>query len=224
MADHKIQWNGLVDDSESDSLVSADNNEVPTSVDIVWSGYKPCWYPANHADCVIADMYFEDFDVDTGDTGVGDGVVDALDTITWVAHGRSDIAQYLITTGDLCEDPNASCINDSVQAGETTYLAPKTTYTWNDLYFLIEIADGIGTGNRRAREARLQQLDKDKKKRLIRLICRVKGEETAYDETKEVGDIQLKLDDVDMVINKVVGTMKVSTEWEEVDWDYGYDK
>ena len=137
MADHKIQWNGLVDDSESDSLASADNNEVPTSVDIVW--------------------------------------------------------------GD-------------------------NSYTWGDVSFLIEIADGLGTGNRRAREARLQQLDKDKKKRLIRLICRVKGEETAYDETKEVGDIQLKLDDVDMVINKVVGTMKVSTEWEEVPWDYGYDK
>ena len=31
-------------------------------------------------------------------------------------------------------------------------------------------------------------------------------------------------DDVDMVISKVVGTMKVSTEWEEVDWDYGYEK
>ena len=99
-------------------------------------------------------------------------------------------------------------------------------YTWGDVSFVIEIADGLGTGSRRAREARLQELDKEKKKRLIRLICRVKGEETAYDETKEVypGDIQLKLDDVDMVISKVVGTMKVSTEWEEVDWDYGYDK
>ena len=96
-------------------------------------------------------------------------------------------------------------------------------YTWGDVNFVIEIADGLGTGNRRAREARLQHLDKDKKKRLIRLICRIKGEEV-YDETKEVGDIQLKLDDVDMVINKVVGTMKVSTEWEEVPWDYGYDK
>ena len=50
-----------------------------------------------------------------------------------------------------------------------------------------------------------------------------KGEKV-YDEEKEVGDIQLRLDDVDMVINKVVGTMKVSTEWEEVPWDYGYDK
>ena len=134
MANPKIKWNGLVDDS--DTAFAGDNNEVPTSVDIIW--------------------------------------------------------------GD-------------------------NSYTWGDVAFVLEIFDGIGTGSRRSREARLQQLDKDKKKRLIRLICRVKGEKV-YDEEKEVGDIQLRLDDVDMVINKVVGTMKVSTEWEEVPWDYRYDK
>ena len=134
MANPKIRWNGVVDDS--DPAHAGDNNEVPTSVDIVW--------------------------------------------------------------GD-------------------------NSYTWGDVAFVLSIFDGIGTGSRRAREKRLQDLDKDKKKRLIRLICRVKGEKV-YDEEKEVGDIQLKLDDVDMVINKVVGTMKVSTEWEEVPWDYGYDK
>jgi len=123
------------------------------------------------------------------------------------------------------DHPDAGAQNQNIPA--TIQLGPwgntLKPYKWNDIYFLIEIADGIGTGNRRAREARLQQLDKDKKKRLIRLICRVKGEKV-YDEEKEVGDIQLRLDDVDMVINKVVGTMKVSTEWEEVPWDYGYDK
>ena len=48
----------------------------------------------------------------------------------------------------------------------------------------------------------------------------------AYNQNKglDVENLQLKLDDVDMVINKVIGTMKVSTEWEEVPWDYGYDK
>ena len=121
MADYKIKWNGVVDDSESDSLASADNNEVPTSVDIVW--------------------------------------------------------------GD-------------------------NSYTWGDVAFVLEIFDGIGTGSRRSREARLQQLDKDKKKRLIRLICRVKGEKV-YDEEKEVGDIQIKLEDADLVIERVLGKMRV---------------
>ena len=121
MADHKIQWNGLVDDSELDSLASADNNEVPTSVDIVW--------------------------------------------------------------GD-------------------------NSYTWGDVVFVQEVVDGIGTGSRRAREKRLQDLDKEKKKRLIHLICRVKGE-TVYDEEKEVGDIQIKLEDVELVIKEVLGKIRV---------------
>jgi len=121
MADHKIQWNGLVDDSELDSLASADNNEVPTSVDIVW--------------------------------------------------------------GD-------------------------NSYTWGDVAFVLEIFDGIGTGSRRAREKRLQDLEKEKKKRLIHLICRVKGEKV-YDEKKEVGDIQIKLEDADLVIERVLGKMTV---------------
>ena len=71
-----------------------------------------------------------------------------------------------------------------------------------------EIFDGIGTGSRRSREARLQQLDKDKKKRLIHLICRVKGEKV-YDEEKEVGDIQIKLEDAELVIEKILGKMRV---------------
>ena len=121
MADHKIQWNGLVDDSELDSLASADNNEVTTSVDIAW-GDNP--------------------------------------------------------------------------------------YTWGDVAFVLEIFDGIGSSSRRAREKRLQDLDKEKKKRLIRLICRVKGEKV-YDEEKEAGDIQIKLKDAELVIKEVLGKMRV---------------
>ena len=121
MADHKIQWNGLVDDSELDSLASADNNEVPTSVDIVW--------------------------------------------------------------GD-------------------------NSYTWGDVAFVLSIFDGIGSSSRRAREKRLQDLDKDKKKRLIHLICRVKGVKV-YDEKKKAGNIQIKLEDAELVIERVLGKMRV---------------
>ena len=121
MADYKIKWNGLVNDSDSDSLASADNNEVPASVDIIWS---------------------------------------------------------------------------------------SNSYTWGDVAFVLEVFDGIGTGSRRAREARLQQFKKEKKKRLIHLICRVKGEKV-YDEKKEIGDIQIKLEDAELVIERVLGKMRV---------------
>ena len=121
MADYKIKWNGLVNDSDLDSLASADNNEVPESVDVLW--------------------------------------------------------------GD----------ND---------------FTWGDVAFVLEIFDGIGSGARKAREKRLQDLEKEKKKKLIHLICRVKGEKV-YDEKKEVGDIQIKLEDAELVIKEVLGKMRV---------------
>ena len=81
-------------------------------------------------------------------------------------------------------------------------------FVWGDVNFVIEIADGIGTGSRRAREARLNQFEQEKKKRLIRLICRVKGEKV-YDEEKEMGDTYIKLEDAELVINEVLGKIKV---------------
>ena len=83
----------------------------------------------------------------------------------------------------------------------------SNAFTWGDVQFVQEIVDGIGTGSKRAREARLQQLNKEKKKRLIRLICRVKGEKV-YDEEKEVETMEIKVEDVDMVINEILGKSK----------------
>ena len=221
-----ITWSGGLDHPDAGNQ----NQSIPGSIEdtplislgtwggnLTNGGYVPCWADENgiisqeRVDaCVIEDMYFEDFDVDgSGDLDVGG------DLFGWhTTWGRIDITNYLANAQDLCPGwpitSNWECMQNSVDAGETTYLAPKSTYdyTWNDIYFLIEIADGIGTGNRRAREARLQQLDKDKKKRLIHLICRVKGEKV-YDEKKEVGDIQIKLEDAELVIEKVLGKMRV---------------
>ena len=108
--------------------------------------------------------------------------------------------------GDLSKpsDGSAQSSPDNVDLGTWG----DNPYTWGDVSFVIEIADGIGTGNRRAREARLHKFDKDTKKRLIHLICRVKGEKV-YDEEKEVGDIQIKLEDADLVIERVLGKMRV---------------
>jgi len=108
--------------------------------------------------------------------------------------------------GDLSKpsDGSAQSSPDNVDLGTWG----DNLYTWGDVSFAIEIADGLGTGGRRAREARLHKFDKDTKKRLIHLICRVKGEKV-YDEEKEVGDIQIKLEDADLVINEVLGKMRV---------------
>jgi hypothetical protein len=109
--------------------------------------------------------------------------------------------------GDLTH-PQAGDQNQSIPASVDLGTWGDNPYTWGDVSFVQEIADGLGTGSRRAREARLHKFDKDTKKRLIHLICRVKGE-VVYDEEKIVGDIQIKLEDVELVINEVLGKMRV---------------
>ena len=83
-------------------------------------------------------------------------------------------------------------------------------FTWGDVNFVIEIADGIGTGSRKARQDRLNKIldDEDKKKRLIRLICRIKGEKV-YDDYTEVGDVEIKVEDVEMVTENIIGKVKL---------------
>ena len=79
-------------------------------------------------------------------------------------------------------------------------------YTWGDVNFIIEIADGIGTCSRRARQDRLNKIldDEDKKKRLIHLICRIKGEKV-YDDYTEVGSVEVDVDDVELVVERMMG-------------------
>ena len=91
---------------------------------------------------------------------------------------------------------------------DITLIWGSNDFTWGDVQFIQEIVGGIGTGSRRAREARLQQLDKEKKKRLIRLICRIKGEKV-YDDVTEVGDVKINIDDVEMVAESIIGKVKL---------------
>jgi len=85
-----------------------------------------------------------------------------------------------------------------------------TDVTWGDAQFIQEIMDGIGTGSRRARQDRLNKIldDEDKKKKLIHLICRVKGEKV-YDDYTEVGKIEVKVEDVEMVTENIIGKVKL---------------
>ena len=60
-----IQWDGDLSKPSDGSAQSS-----PDNIDIVWGGYRPCWADENGhfsqekaSECVIEDMYFEDFDV-----------------------------------------------------------------------------------------------------------------------------------------------------------------
>ena len=82
----------------------------------------------------------------------------------------------------------------------------SNSFTWGDAQFIQDIVDGIGTGSRRARQDRLNKIldDEDKKKRLIRLICRIKGEKV-YDDYTEVGSVEVDVDDVELVVERMMG-------------------
>ena len=108
--------------------------------------------------------------------------------------------------GDL-NHPDAGNKNQSIPADEKIVWG-NNPYTWGDVNFVIEIADGIGTGSRRARQDRLNKLDDDKKKRLIHLICRVKGEKV-YDDVTEVGDVDVKVEDAELVVETIVKKVKL---------------
>ena len=93
----------------------------------------------------------------------------------------------------------------SIPSSETIVWG-SNPYTWGDVAFIQEIVDGIGTGSRRARQDRLNKIldDEDKKKKLIHLICRIKGEKV-YDDYTEVGSVEVDVDDVELVVERMMG-------------------
>ena len=89
-------------------------------------------------------------------------------------------------------------------------------FTWGDYQFISEVAvvlDGAGGAEKRRQKALDQWLDKDeeKKKKLIRLICRIDGEKV-YDEEKEAGTGKVSVNKVEMLIKEILGKIKLETK------------
>jgi len=200
----KIRWNGNVEGGEN----QGDN--IPSSLDIKWGAgkpvtpYTPCWDDGNggvdgsQCTSVMADLFLEDMDINQPGNGIN-----ILDAIAWVSAGRSDISTYIFN--NILDVPNP---NGPVTYGEAT----ETEFTWGDVSLIQEIVDGIGTGSRRARQDRLNKI-LDKKKKLIHLICRIKGEKV-YDDYTEVGSVEVDVDDVELVVERMMGkklTMEIKS-------------
>ena len=212
-----IQWDGNLKDPPYGA--GNKNQSVPTNVEILWGGHTSGEYipntecPKRQKSRTEPECFWEDYDYPATD-----GEFNVADLNWWTNTGGGngnliDVAGFESVDGGIATS-NGYLTN--LVLDPTAYNFPKkaadgyglNTYTWSDFAFVIEIADGIGTGNRRARETRLNNLVKneDIKKKLIHLICRVKGEKV-YDEKKEVGgvDLKVKIEDVDLVINEVLG-------------------
>ena len=93
-------------------------------------------------------------------------------------------------------------------------------WTWRDCQIVSEIISlpsttGVDASQLMPKwlqeEETLNPLDVEKRKRFIRLLCKVQG--TNYDESKEVrGDVKVTIDDVKLVVRAVAGVELITTE------------
>ena len=103
--------------------------------------------------------------------------------------------------------------NGTTEDGRTTSVQwGNNPFTWGDVGLAIEVSDALelGGSNYKRRKEHLDKLlqDKDKKKKLIHLICRIKGEKV-YDDYTEVGDVDVKVEDAELVVETIVKKVKL---------------
>jgi len=82
----------------------------------------------------------------------------------------------------------------------------KPRYTWDEV---VLVEEAVGGGGAIADDMPWTQFNDDKKKRLIKLICKVQGR--TYKTTKEIQDIKITANDIKILAEKVLG-IEVITE------------
>ena len=82
----------------------------------------------------------------------------------------------------------------------------QSRYTWDDVALVEE---AVGGGGVMADDMPWTKWEDEKKKRLIKLICKVQGK--TYKETKETREIKITAKDIKLLAEKVLG-IEVITE------------
>tara|TARA_R110000851_G_scaffold147175_1_gene287007 strand:+ start:668 stop:1018 length:351 start_codon:yes stop_codon:yes gene_type:complete len=76
-------------------------------------------------------------------------------------------------------------------------------YTWDDVTLLEDLLSQGASGDEIAWN--VNELDPDKKKRFIKLVCKVKGLETYSGQKTVRDDINISAEDCELVIKEVLG-------------------
>ena len=87
----------------------------------------------------------------------------------------------------------------------------RNSYTWDDVQLVEEVVEAVDKGGGGVMEEDMPwaKWEDDKKKRLIKLICKVQGR--TYKETKETKNIKITAKDIKLLAEKVLG-IEVITE------------
>ena len=94
--------------------------------------------------------------------------------------------------------------------GSTFPNQSSTPFTWDDVTLIIEVAEVLEKlgpyADLDVQDDAIQDFAKDdpkKKKRLIKLICKVQGK--TYKETKEIDKVKINIKDVKLLIKEALG-------------------
>lgn len=70
-------------------------------------------------------------------------------------------------------------------------------YTWDDVALVTSLVGG------KYNPVTVLEQDEDKKKRFVKLLCKVQG--TEYQKQRQVKDIKITIEDVELVAREVLG-------------------
>ena len=82
----------------------------------------------------------------------------------------------------------------------------SNSFTWDEVQLVQEIIQRSGGG---VIEDDMPWMKPEKKKKLIKLICKVKGK--TYDESKYVNDFKIKVSDIKLAAKEILG-VEILTE------------
>ena len=89
---------------------------------------------------------------------------------------------------------------------EANFNWDNNPHTWDEVLLVIE---AVGGGGVMAEDMPWTQFKDEKKKRLIKLICKVQGK--TIKEEKEIQDYKIKISDIKLLAEKVLG-IEIMTE------------